>query len=111
MSENITRRALIVCTAARQSVANTLAFNLTGKIADQQTFAVGLVPITRNPPIGPPTHFWAGWRCTEADYHRIASAFGNQQGMTFRDGDTITPQQLLAELELRPMIPDSALDS
>lgn len=92
-----TRRALVICTAQKQSVANTLAFNLTGKAADQNTFVASLVPATRNPPVAPPTHFWASWVCTEADFTRLQNAFGNQQGIWFADGHVTVPDAFLAE--------------
>ncbi len=98
-----TRRALVICTAQKQSTANTLAFNLTGKTADQSTFVAALVPATRNPPVGPPTHFWASWVCTEADFTRLQNAFTNQADIWFKDGHVTTPDAFLVERSLAQM--------
>jgi hypothetical protein len=104
------RTALIICTAARQEQANNLAFNLTGKSGDKETFRTGLVPADRFPPLAPATHFLANWRCSPSDYQQMQTVFSGIPGIDFHDGDITTSGEVLPLMGLRWMWSQEAYD-
>ena len=85
-------RYIIVVSAARKAVADSLAKQADPDTTATGTFSVGLSATGT----APATHYWCGWSVTQAQRDRLAARFTDGvNGVRFFNAANKTPEEVL----------------